>query len=333
MIIILSIVKFFFKLNLFSLTSSKLHGSLVSLRFNVVYFPSSLYIFAGSLPDGGSSITRVNAAPATYDQQQNGNLNVDAKFENFLVVVATSGGGDLLGNLASQVFRLNRLSSRQQARGKQQSGRNSSETVVYETEDADGGREPYHVEIVHIDKEGNDTARSKHYDESAEAKNRENDESSASLMDSKSLDSNLQGVSDSEVLIDGGKTTIKKIRSLWNAEEHRGQFVDGPIKGNQRSANVRNSQVENLDHSEDLSVKEEPLRATRPGISLKKQLSKKEEEEEEEEDVPLISEERNELGNKLVEQELVLLGGGIENCGPGRYRDKLGICQTDKNFN
>ncbi|KAF3421253.1 hypothetical protein E2986_04878 [Frieseomelitta varia] len=292
--------------------------------------PSSC-IFAGTLPDG-PSISQVNAAPATYDQQQNGDLNVDAKFENFLVVVATSGSGDLLGNLASQVFRLNRLGS-QQARGKQQSGKNLSETVVYETEDADGGREPYHVEIVHIDKEGNNTARSKHSDQSSDVKNRENTELSASLKDSKSLDSNLRSVSDSNVSIDNSKTTIKKIRSLWNAEEHHEQFVDSSIKGNKRSANVRNSQVENFNHSEDLSVKEGALRATRPGISLKKQLSKKEEEEEEEEDVPLISEERNELGNKLVEQELVLLGGGIENCGPGRYRDKLGICQTDKNFN
>ncbi|XP_043525635.1 uncharacterized protein LOC122536913 [Frieseomelitta varia] len=288
-------------------------------------------LLAGTLPDG-PSISQVNAAPATYDQQQNGDLNVDAKFENFLVVVATSGSGDLLGNLASQVFRLNRLGS-QQARGKQQSGKNLSETVVYETEDADGGREPYHVEIVHIDKEGNNTARSKHSDQSSDVKNRENTELSASLKDSKSLDSNLRSVSDSNVSIDNSKTTIKKIRSLWNAEEHHEQFVDSSIKGNKRSANVRNSQVENFNHSEDLSVKEGALRATRPGISLKKQLSKKEEEEEEEEDVPLISEERNELGNKLVEQELVLLGGGIENCGPGRYRDKLGICQTDKNFN
>lgn len=293
-------------------------------------------LLAGTLPDG-PSISQVNAAPVTYDQQQNGDLNVDAKFENFLVVVATSGSGDLLGNLASQVFRLNRLGS-QQARGKQQSGKNSSETVVYETEDADGGREPYHVEIIHIDKGGNNTVRNKHSDESSDAKNRENTELSASLKDSKSLDSNLRSVSDSDVSIDDGKTATKKIRSLWNAEEHHGQFVDSSIKGNKRSANVRNSQMENLDHSEDLSIKEEALRATRPGISLKKQLSKKEEEEEEqeeeeEEDVPLISEERNELSNKLVEQELVLLGGGIENCGPGRYRDKLGICQTDKNFN
>ncbi|XP_043582161.1 uncharacterized protein LOC122567555 [Bombus pyrosoma] len=266
-----------------------------------------------------SLIPQIYAAPATYDQRQDGDFNVDAKFENFLVVVATSGSSGLFKNLATQALELNELISQ---RSKQQNAEKPSETMVYETEDADGGREPYHVEIVHIEKEGDSTAQSKHTDKSSDAKNTEKIELETSSMDSKNSEPGLQ-----EVSIDG-KKTVKRTRSLWNTEEHRG-LVDSSIKENKRSTNVRSSQVKNLDHSDDLPVKEEEvLKAARPGISLKKQLSKKEEE-----DILLISEERNELGNKLAEQELVLLGGGIENCGPGRYRDKLGVCQNDSNFN
>lgn len=281
------------------------------------YALSSSCNFAGILSK--SLIPQTNAAPATYDQRQDGDFNVDAKFENFLVVVATSGSSGLFKNLATQALELNELISQ---RSKQQAAEKPSETMVYETEDADGGREPYHVEIVHIEKEGDSTAQSKHTDKTSDAKNTEKIELETSSMDSKNSEPGLQ-----EVSIDG-KKTVKRTRSLWNTEEHRG-LVDSSIKGNKRSTNVRSSQVKNLDHSDDLPVKEEEvLKAARPGISLKKQLSKKEEE-----DIPSISEERNELGNKLAEQELVLLGGGIENCGPGRYRDKLGVCQNDNNFN
>lgn len=281
------------------------------------YALSSSCNFAGILSK--SLIPRTNAAPATYDQRQDGDFNVDAKFENFLVVVATSGSSGLFKNLATQALELNELISQ---RSKQQTADKPSETMVYETEDADGGREPYHVEIVHIEKEGDSAAQSKHTDKTSDAKNTEKTELETSSMDSKNSEPGLQ-----EVSIDG-KKTVKRARSLWNTEEHRG-LVDSSIKGNKRSTNVRSSQVKNLDHSDDLPVKEEEvLKAARPGISLKKQLSKKEEE-----DIPSISEERNELGNKLAEQELVLLGGGIENCGPGRYRDKLGVCQNDNNFN
>lgn len=275
---------------------------------------SSSRNFAGILSK--SLIPQTNAAPATYDQRQDGDFNVDAKFENFLVVVATSGSSGLFKNLATQALELNELISQ---RSKQQNAEKPSETMVYETEDADGGREPYHVEIVHIEKEGDSTAQSKHTDKSSDAKNTGKIELETSSMDSKNSEPGLQ-----EVSIDG-KKTVKRTRSLWNTEEHRG-LVDSSIKGNKRSTNVKSSQVKNLGHSDDLPVKEEEaLKAARPGISLKKQLSKKEEE-----DIPSISEEWNELGKK---EELVLLGGGIENCGPGRYRDKLGVCQNDNNFN
>ncbi|XP_006613672.1 uncharacterized protein LOC102678927 [Apis dorsata] len=259
------------------------------------------------------SFLQVNAAPATYDQRQNGDFNVDAKFDNFLIVVATSGNGLFFRNLASQMLEMNELIPQY---SKQQISEKPSETLVYETENADGGRGPYHVEIVHIEKEGD---KDKH-PELPDAKNSEKIEL---LKGTKNSETILQETTNSEILIDS-KKAIKKTKQISNDTELH-LIIDSSMKENKRSANARNLQVENFDRSDDLPVKEDISKATKPGISLKKQLSK-----EEEEDIPLISEERNELDNKR--QELVLLGGGIENCGPGRYRDKFGICQNDKNY-
>lgn len=238
------------------------------------------------------------------------------------MIVATSGSSGLFSNLASQALELNELISQ---RSKQQSREKPSETMIYETEGADGGREPYHVEIVHLEKEGDSTARSKHPDKLPGAKSSEKIELGTSSKDNGKTNSQQTVVDSVKNADEDSKEATKKTRSLWKGEGQH-DLIDDSIEPNKRSTDIRNSSVENLDHSDDLPVKEEALKATRPGISLKKQLSKKEEE-----DVPSISEERNELGGKY--QELVLLGGGIENCGPGRYRDKLGICQHDKNFN
>ncbi|XP_017790797.1 PREDICTED: uncharacterized protein LOC108572962 [Habropoda laboriosa] len=264
-------------------------------------------------------ISHINAAPATYDQRQSGDFNVDARFDNFFVVVATSDNTGLLGNLAGQVLGWNELTLPQ--RSKQQTREKPSETMVYETEDADGGREPYHVEIVRIEKDGDHSDKSKHVDQPAVAKTGEGIDLKTSAKDVENSEKLLQQTPDTEVVIDD-KKAVKKTRSLWKSEGGR-VLIDGPLKANKGHViDVSKLQVENFDHPDVLPVKEETSKATRPGISLKKQLSKKEEES--------MSAERNELGSKY--QELVLIGGGIENCGPGRYRDKIGVCQTDKNF-
>lgn len=220
---------------------------------------------------------------------------MDAKFENFLVIVATSGTSGLFNNLATQALELNELISQRSKETQEK----PSETMIYETEDANSGKEPYHVEIVHIDK-GDGTNKLSEKSQTPEEK-----------IKSENSEKILEESPSSEVSTDDKKGT-KRARSLW--------------KENKKSGGRRNSHVKNLDQSDDLPVKEEISKAARPGISLKKQLSKKEEE-----NASSVSEERNELGNNY--QELVLLGGGIENCGPGRYRDKLGVCQDDKNFN
>ncbi|CAL1675372.1 unnamed protein product [Lasius platythorax] len=67
----------------------------------------------------------------------------------------------------------------------------------------------------------------------------------------------------------------------------------------------------------------------RLGTSLKKQLLRREEDVA----LPLSNADKNDvapLSEDKQQNELKLLGDGIENCGPGRHRDASGICQFDE---
>lgn len=266
-------------------------------------------------------IPRADAAAASYDQQQTGSYNVDAKFENFLFVFLDSDKGGPLSKLAQEALQVLQFNSLTSPRGaSKHTAEKLSEATVYETEDKDEGREPYHVEIVRIEKdEGENAARSKHLEKSETPGG-----NSGGKIEPGTSSKSLEGGPNPEVSIDNKKPG-KRARSLWRNEESRGLLDASLVEQRKRPVHVKYSTVENLAQSDDLSVKEEVPKATRPGMSLKKQLSRKEEK-----DVTSMSEERNELTNKS--QELVLLGGGIENCGPGRYRDQSGICQNDKYF-
>ncbi|XP_031833838.2 uncharacterized protein LOC116427529 [Nomia melanderi] len=272
---------------------------------------TSLFLLSGIL--FGLFIGRIEAAPASYDQRQTGELNVDAKLDNFLIVVANTFNEGLLEKLASQAaLQLSLLTARRSNAAKQGPGK-PLEATVYETEDKEEGREPYHVEIVHIEKDGDDTRRkypppvlAVDYFEDGQGKVTE-----------KAGQKTSTDEPDPQVSIND-KNVEKRSRSVWGNQKNR-RLIGERSKG---VLHVDSSE-ENLAQADDL-VAREVSKAARPGISLKKQLSKKEEE------LSLVSEERNELSNKS--DELVLLGGGVENCGPGRYRDKSGICQEDKAF-
>ncbi|XP_076234949.1 uncharacterized protein LOC143179536 [Calliopsis andreniformis] len=257
----------------------------------------------------GLLIQYSNAAPTTYHQTQVGNFNVDTKLDNFLIVIGEALSSNLLNKLATKALQLQSLPSQRSV--SEGTSEKPLEATVYETDDAKGGREPYHVEIVHIGKEGESALEKSKASEKPEipSGNTEN-----KIENDKS--SNLEGAS--VVSIDGSKPD-KKVRSLLGSEEHFEVVYDSTKKSKQLIS------MKNFDQS-DLEVKEESFKTTRPGISLKKQLSK----EQEEENRVLTSAERNDLGKF---HELVLVGDGIENCGPGRYRDRKGICQHDQSFN
>ena len=262
----------------------------------------------------GSTIPQSSAAPASYDQSQTGKFNVDARLDNFFIVFFDTINSDLLNKLASQALQLRSISSRHNAAPGETSEK-PLEATIYETGDEHGGRDPYHVEIVRIEKEGEAAPKSKDPEELGTV-----EFNSGGKVELGTAPKGLEGGSSPEVTV-GGKKPMKRARSLWrNEESHR--VVRGPGRGS-KQLDAEDS-MRSLDQSDDLAVKEEASKATKPGMSLKKQLSKKEEDLS-------MSEERNELGTKS--DELVLLGYGIENCGPGRYRDRTGICQNDKEFN
>lgn len=243
---------------------------------------------------------------------------MDAKLDNFLIVVANPFNEGLLEKLASDAaLQLSLLTGRRSNTAKQEPKR-PLEATVYETEDKEEGREPYHVEIVRIEKDADDLAGKKYPPpelaletfEDALIKAIEKEEKMA-----RKFSANEPGP---QVSIND-KNVEKRSRSVWGNQKNR-RLIGERSKG---VLHVDSSE-EDLAQADDLVAKEVVSKAARPGISLKKQLSKTEEE------LSLVSEERNELSNKS--DELVLLGGGVENCGPGRYRDKSGICQEDKAF-
>ncbi|KZC06305.1 PREDICTED: uncharacterized protein LOC107194543 [Dufourea novaeangliae] len=268
----------------------------------------------------GLFVVRTVAAPATYNQQQAGDLNVHAQLDNIMFIISHTFDGKLMNLLAEQAANhLNRIGFRQAASKPLQSAEKPLEATIYETEDEESGKEPYHVEIFRIEKD-DAVARNKPTEKLKEAGTVE--VSSVNNVETGSPLKNLKDGPAPQVSIDG-KRVEKKSKSLWGNQKSRGRLADGPTEVSRTTVHV-DSTVENLAQADDLTVKE-VSKATRPGITLKKQLSKKEQE-----NLSTVSEERNELGNKA--DELVLLGGGIENCGPGRYRDKSGICQNDKDF-
>lgn len=216
-----------------------------------------------------------DAVPTRYDQRQDGKTNIDAKLENFLLLIAIPSDLNLLNSLPS----IDLVSLKNEAKSSEVSL--STETpVVYETEAESHGRAPYHVDIIHIEK---DQTGVKNADEESK--------------------------------------TEKQAKSFWRRE---GRKIEGLEKEKEKMSN----EMEVFDEFKD-SYEKNGFKRKKSGTILKEILIKKGSQE-----ISSLPSERNvedEIGDKP--QELKLLGGGIENCGPGRYRDKAGICQIDKNFN
>ncbi|XP_078034556.1 uncharacterized protein LOC144468743 [Augochlora pura] len=264
---------------------------------------ASLLLLSGILLVG----TEAAPAPASYDQRQTGEVNVDAKLDNFVILVSNSLNKSWLDKLANEgLAQLTSLSSRRNV--VKQDPEKLSDVTVYETEEKGEGREPYHVEIVRIQKDDVAAVGSKQPETL-------NSEISEAEVTGKLKESTKPSKNSPEISING------KASENGSRNQKSRKLIDGS-----RSKKVHvGLTVDDLTQADDLTTKEEVAKAARPGMSLKKQLSKKEEEE-----LSALSEERNELNNKR--DELVLLGDGVENCGPGRYRDKSGTCQEDKDF-
>jgi len=240
------------------------------------------------------TLAGIGAAPAKYDQRQEGEFNVHAKFENLLFVVSFPYSNEDVYTALQTVAELApELKSRSNS-PKDQESIKSDEEIRSE--------EPYSVEIVRID---------------------ENPSSGGS--------SARRAEGENAVKVSIGNKGVEKARSAKNMKAFQfpksrevptivGYLLDPrKMHGYKTEDGGRARNVLGIIWSPDVEL-------TKPGTSLKKQLLQKEKEEDvasnaDRNDVASLSEEK---------QELTLLGDGIENCGPERRRDASGICQFDE---
>lgn len=248
------------------------------------------------------ALAGVSGAPARYDQRQEGDFNAHVKFENLLFVVTIPSNSEALANLALQTVSNSLELKDQLSRSnlpKDQEPIKSGEEIRSE--------EPYSVEIIRIDESPSN--------ERSSARRGAEEESTA------------------RVLI--GNKGAERARSAKNVNNFDfpksrevpaivGLFLDPrkmhvyKTEDGGRARNVLGNAW---------SPADEPAR---PGTSLKKQLLRRAEEDV----APPSSSSAD--GNDVAplsagkQEELTLLGDGIENCGPERHRDASGICQFDE---
>lgn len=248
------------------------------------------------------AFAEVRAAPTRYDQRQDGDFNLHGQLDNFLfVAVFPSKNTPLLSEITWDDVEhgISTILSRSKEQGLIKSG----EEVHQD--------EPHTVEIVQINE------------------NRPGKESSVRKAEGDAETSNVSDQQPTSIGDGQAEKAERVARNVKNFEFPKsrevptipGYFVDvrkmfRPKTGD--SGRARNV-VGNVWH---LDV--EPVR---PGTSLKKQLPRRGGEDvapssnADKNDVPSFAEEK--------QQELRLLGDGIENCGPGRRRDASGVCQFD----
>lgn len=250
------------------------------------------------------AIAKVDAAPARYDQRQDGEINGHGTLKNLLFVVVFPGSGSANTNDISELA-WHAIETAVLARSKGQGAIKSSEAIHQE--------EPYSAEIQinenHLDKENS-------------VRKVEGDTKTLNVL-------NQQPAS-----VGDGQTekTDRIARNVKNFDFPKsrevpalpGYFVN--MRKTSRPKTVGSGRARNVVGNVVWNPDDEP---GRPGTSLKKQLPGKE-------DVALSSSnaEKNNVSPLTEEkqQELRLLGDGVENCGPGRHRNASGVCQFDESI-
>lgn len=246
------------------------------------------------------AFVEVRAAPRKYDQRQDGKSNLHAHLENFLFVVAIPNYNQQFGEVVADgtLDFLSAITSR----AKEQDLIKAGEIVHQE--------EPYTMEIFQINENRPDKENSVRKTEGGNAET-------------------LNVADQQPTPVSDGQTAERVAKNVKNFEFPKsrevpvipGYFVNvrkplGPKTGNGRARNV----VGNVWNPDD-----EP---GRPGTSLKKQLPRRGEEYVA---LPSSNVDKNNVSSFTEEkqQELILIGDGVENCGPGRRRDSSGVCQFD----
>lgn len=256
------------------------------------------------------TLVEIDAAPTRYDQRQEGDFNVHAKLENLLFVVAIPSNNDLLGDLALQALELKQqLVSRSSSSKEQESIASSDEETR--------GVEPYSVEIVQINEN--------HSNKGSSVQKKEGANKEMSNISNQQTIISIGNEHDKTEILERVAKNVKAFEFPKSREEPPiiGYIVDArKILGskNEDDGRARNV-VEN--------VWNPAVESGRPGTSLKKQLLRREEDVA----LPPSNVDKNDvasLSEDKQQNELRLLGDGIENCGPGRHRDASGVCQFDQ---
>lgn len=243
------------------------------------------------------AFAEIHAVPTRYDQRQDGDFNLNAKLENFLFVVVVPSNTEKITNLAWNAIETAVLS-----RSKEQESIKSDEAVRQE--------EPYSVEIINVNQLDKESSVRKAEGEDVETSN-VSDQRPTSVEDEKAERvarnvKNFEFPKSREVptVPSGYFVNVRKTPGLKTGDGGRARNVVG---------NVWNPE-------------DEPGQS---GTSLKKQLPRRGEEDIASQ--PSSSTDKNDVSSFTEEkqQELRLLGDGVENCGPGRHRDASGVCQFD----
>ncbi|XP_070167817.1 uncharacterized protein [Polyergus mexicanus] len=261
------------------------------------------------------TLVKVDTAPTKYDQRQEGDFNLHAQLENLLFVVAIPSNNDLLNDLALQALEL-----KQQLVSRSSS---SKEQELIRSDKENRGMEPWKEGIVEIIQINENHSNKGSTVQKTDGKNKE----TTNVSNQQTIFS-VSNEQQQDKIIETDDRIAKNVKAFdfpKSREEPAiiGYFVDArkilgsKIEDDGRARNV----VENVWNSD--------IESGRPGTTLKKQLLRREENVA----LPPSNADKNDvasLSEDKQQNELTLIGGGIENCGPGRHRDVSGICQFDE---
>ncbi|XP_029174257.1 uncharacterized protein LOC114942932 [Nylanderia fulva] len=252
------------------------------------------------------ALLKVNAAPARYNQRQQGEFNLQAKLENILFVVAIPSNNGALADLALQALELKHLVSSP----KEEEESIKSEDLNEETH----GVEPYSVEIIQINENHSNKGSLVHdTGKSKEMANISNTQTTFSINHKHELQEGFDRTAKNVKAFEFPKSREEPAIMAYFVDARK--ILESKIEDDGRARNVVEN-VWNLDAESGTSLKKQLLLRRKEDVTLPSSNTDKN-------DVASLSEDKQ-------QNELRLLGDGIENCGPGRHRDASGICQFDE---
>ncbi|XP_014478300.1 PREDICTED: uncharacterized protein LOC106746315 [Dinoponera quadriceps] len=252
------------------------------------------------------TLGEISAAPRRYDQRQEGDFNVHAQLENLLFVVAIPSSNDVLSELALQALEL-----------KHQLGSSTGIVPPPKDPESDVGT------LTAFSEPDDDQVRADEvYITSTEGARRSEDRPENADEKASGSEHQQEVTSTAKSSGEEGRPIGREAKSAKGFDSAKSQG-DPVIPGHLGNAKeTLGSKTEDSDRARNV-VGSPDVEPGRPGASMKKQLF------------------RRGLGEDVAppattfvvgaaeQQEMKLLGDGIENCGPGRRRDPAGVCGFD----